>query len=147
LTVEPKLGMLHAYVRGGSILPMAPLTQSTDIAPRGPLTLRVYPDATGSCAGEVYSDDGHTFDYKKGAFLRERFTCHAAPDGSLTLEETAHDGSYQPWWSSLRFEVYGWKPKEKSAHVVNGHATIETAEAAVAAEVHDDGKGLSVTLR
>ncbi len=67
LTVTPKLETLPVYVRGGSILRIPPLTQSTAETPQGPLTLRVYPLAAGlntpgeSCQGDVYTDDGHTF--------------------------------------------------------------------------------------
>ena len=43
LTVTPELAVLPVYVRGGSIVPMQPLTQSTMEVPKGPLTLRVYP--------------------------------------------------------------------------------------------------------
>jgi hypothetical protein len=49
LIVTPKLEQLPVYVRGGSILPIAPLTQSTAEVPKGPLTLRVFPLALGLC--------------------------------------------------------------------------------------------------
>jgi alpha-glucosidase len=42
-TVTPTLEQLPVFIRGGSILPIAPLTQSTSETPAGPLTLRVYP--------------------------------------------------------------------------------------------------------
>ena len=34
---------MPVYIRGGSILPIAPLTQSTSQTPRGPFTLRIFP--------------------------------------------------------------------------------------------------------
>ena len=43
LSITPKLDELPVYVRGGTILPIAPLTQSTAEEPVGPLTLRVFP--------------------------------------------------------------------------------------------------------
>jgi len=43
--VHPALDTLPVYVREGSILPMQPLTQSTNETPKGPLLLRVYPGA------------------------------------------------------------------------------------------------------
>ena len=82
LSVTPKLDQLPVYVRGGSILPIAPLTQSTAEVPSGPLTLRVYPldpslkIAGEGCEGEVYSDDGHTFAFRQGAYARIQFTMH-----------------------------------------------------------------------
>ena len=41
--IHPTLDTLPVYVRGGSILPLQPLIQSTDETPSGPLELRVYP--------------------------------------------------------------------------------------------------------
>ncbi len=43
LMVAPKLDELPMYVRAGTILPMAPVVQSTMEKPDGPLTLRVFP--------------------------------------------------------------------------------------------------------
>jgi alpha-glucosidase len=89
IKITPKLEDLPVYVRGGSILPIAPLTQSTSEIPRGPLTLRVYPMAPGintpgeSCEGEVYTDDGRTFAFRQGQFARIRFACSMAKDGSI----------------------------------------------------------------
>ncbi|MFT4113917.1 TIM-barrel domain-containing protein [Silvibacterium sp.] len=149
LTVKPQLDTLHAYVRGGSIVPMAPLSESTDVTPQGPLTLRVYPDFVSgrACEGEVYADDGHTFAYRRGVYLRERFECTVNPDGSLTLHETAHEGSYEPWWKSFRVEVYGWQSHQKTAETASGHARLEEKDGGVAVEVPDTGNGLTVTLR
>ena len=44
--LHPALDQLPVYVRGGTILPMQPLIQSTEETPVGPLELRVYPGAT-----------------------------------------------------------------------------------------------------
>ena len=44
--------------------------------------------------------------YKRGEFLRMQFTCEAAT-GSLKVHIGPHEGSYRPWWSEMRVEVYG----------------------------------------
>ncbi len=112
LMMEPKLAELPVYVRGGTILPVAPLTQSTAEVPQGPLTLRVYPPAPGSgageaCTGEVYTDDGHSFDFRKGQYARVGFSCSVAADGALTVDIAKQEGSWRPWWRSYRIEVVG----------------------------------------
>lgn len=56
------------YVRAGTILPMDPLRQYTSQKVAGPLSLVVYPGAEGSCS--VYEDDGRSFDFRKGEFMR-----------------------------------------------------------------------------
>ena len=117
---------LPVYVRGGSILPIAPLTQSTAEIPDGPLTLRVYPLTAQlttpgqACEGEVYSDDGHSFAYRKGAYARIHFACSTAADGSLKVTVAKQEGSWRPWWRSYRMEVVGWLPKQNRA-TVDGH--------------------------
>ncbi len=145
LTAEPKLDSLPIYVRAGSIIPLAPLTQSTDIVPRGPLTLRVYIGEL--CHGQVYLDDGHTFNYRKGDYLRENFTCHQNPDGSIGLIVDRHEGSYKPWWTSLRFEVYGWTPTEKQGSTGHSQFELHQAGPAWSADVDDNPNGVEVTLR
>jgi alpha-glucosidase len=123
LSVTPKLDQMPVYVRGGTILPVAPLTQSTVEVPKGPLTLRVYPSAGGSklaaegCDGEVYSDDGESFAFRQGAYARIHFTCAVASDGSVSVTIGNQEGSWKPWWHSYRIEVVGWTPKLKHAAV------------------------------
>jgi alpha-glucosidase len=127
LTVTPKLDQLPVYIRGGSILPISPLTQSTAETPSGPLTLRVYPLAPGlntpgeACAGEVYTDDGHSFEFRKGDFARIHFTCALEPDGALQVTIGSQEGSWKPWWQTYRVEVVGWTPQQRRASV-DGHA-------------------------
>ena len=120
LLVTPKLEDLPVYVRGGTILPIAPLVQSTAEIPQGPLTLRVYPYSMASqvpemCAGEVYTDDGHTFDFRKGVYARIRFTCDVDMGGNVHVRINPQEGSWTPWWTQYRIEVVGWTPKEKRA--------------------------------
>lgn len=121
LRVTPKLDELPVYVRGGSILPIAPVTQSTAEIPDGPLTLRVYPPAQGmnipgeSCEGEVYADDGHTFAFRQGEFARIHFSCSRGANGSINVRIGGQHGSWNPWWHQYRVVVVGWTPKAATA--------------------------------
>jgi alpha-glucosidase len=120
LMVTPTLDRLPVYVRGGSILPIAPLTQSTSEVPNGPLTLRVFLPTKGeACAGEVYTDDGHSFDFRNGDFARVHFTCSVAGDGSVHVVIAKQEGNWRPWWHDYRVEVVSQKPKTTRA-LVNG---------------------------
>ena len=118
IMIEPKLADLPVYVREGTILPVAPLTQSTEEKPDGPLTLRVY--VGDHCQGDLYQDDGKSFDYRRGLFLRRHFTCQMEADGALTVSFEAERGSFTPWWKDIRFEVYGWTPKARDASTQTG---------------------------
>lgn len=103
--VHPPLDTLPVYVRGGSIIPMQPLVQSTDETPRGPLELRLYPG--GDCNGAIYLDDGHTFAYRHGQYLRQSITCQSDPK-SVRLTFHPREGSYSPWWKIVELVVYDW---------------------------------------
>ena len=102
--VTPALETLPVYVRPGSILPMQPVVQSTDEVPQGPLELRVYPGP--QCAGSLYLDDGHTFRYQQGEYLREKFTCEQT-GSEVRVRIAPREGRFQPWWRQVKMTVYG----------------------------------------
>jgi alpha-glucosidase/alpha-D-xyloside xylohydrolase len=62
------LATMPLYVRAGAIVPMGPVRQYVEEPVDGPLTLTVYPGAEGTFS--LYEDDGKSFDYRRGAFMR-----------------------------------------------------------------------------
>jgi len=116
--IEPRLDMLPVYARAGSIIPMQPLTQSTEEKPQGPLTLRVYPGP--DCAGTLYQDDGTTLDYQRGEYLRLNFSCQSNPQG-LRIHLGAPEGTYHAWWKSYEVQIFGWS-SGKPEVLLNGKA-------------------------
>ena len=149
LMVQPRLEMLPVYVRGGGIVPLEPLTQSTAEKPVGPLTLRLYP-ATGagtSCAGEVYTDDGHSFEYRRDQFARVRFTCTPGPDGSLSLQISPQEGSFLPWWTQYQLEIYGWTAKANTASIEGTNYPLERHATAWSVTIPANTRGEVVLLR
>ena len=83
--IHRTLETLPVFVRAGSIVPEQPLVQSTDEKPEGPLTLRVYPPTTlgAECEGSLYLDDGVSYDFKKGDYLRVQFACRLSAQGLI----------------------------------------------------------------
>jgi alpha-glucosidase len=147
LMVTPTLDQLPVYVRGGSILPIAPLTQSTTEVPDGPLTLRVFPpNSDEACAGEVYTDDGHSFDFHNGEFARIHFTCSAAADGSLHVEIARQEGNWRPWWHEYRVEAVSWKPKATRASVNGKNLAITQTGGRWGVTVPANADGLQIAL-
>ena len=145
-SVTPALDRLPVFVRGGSILPIAPIVQSTNETPRGPLTLRVY--AGDACTGELYQDDGKSYAYQHGEYLRMEFSCELASD-NLHLKIGAHEGSYPAWWKEIHVEVYGWK-HSPSQLVVNGKRIPQTMDQQAHSTsfiIADDGHGTDVELK
>ena len=85
------LSTMPIYVRAGAVVPLGPVKQYVDEPTTEPMTLVVYPGADGTSTW--YEDDGKTFDYRKGAFMKvtmawrdatKRLTLELAP-GALML--------------------------------------------------------------
>jgi len=122
--IHPTLETLPVYARAGSIIPLQPLVQSTDEVPQGPLELRVYPGP--DCHGSIYTDDGHTFRYQQGEYLRQEFKCKADAN-ALTVSFGARQGTYVPWWKSFEVVVYGWPSKNAEVKFSGSGAALKTS--------------------
>ena len=146
-SVKPTLAVLPVYAKGGSVIPMQPLVESTMQTPKGPLTLRVYPGP--NCHGSLYDDDGITMDYKHGDYLRVHYTCEAAPH-HLTLHISAQKGSYPAWWKQIRVEVFGWQGKHVQAELDGkpvGGATYNAAHGMAEVVIPQNANGEILTLK
>jgi alpha-glucosidase len=85
ISVNAKLDEIPAFVRAGTILPLAPPIQHTDQLPGGDLQLQVYTGADGEFT--LYEDDGHTLAYLKGDLRQTRFAWN---DATRKLSWTIH---------------------------------------------------------
>ncbi len=143
--ISPTLEVLPVFVRGGSIIPMQPLTQSTDEIPDGPLTLRVYPGQ--DCKGTLYQDDGKTMAYKRGEFMRMNFSCEVQA-GTLKLHISSHEGNFKTWWNQIRFEVAIPQAEQLQIKQAPGPRTsaTDTGHHVFAFTVPDDGRGADVEV-
>jgi alpha-glucosidase len=147
IQVPPELAKLPVFVRAGSILPIAPIVQSTSETPKGPLTLRVY--VGDQCSGELYQDDGKTYAFQHGAYLRMKFSCQQSGDG-LRIEIGPHEGSYPAWWKQIHAEIYGWTPKQAAIFVNQKEVSAyidRNPQKSVDFVITDDGKGEKVELK
>jgi alpha-glucosidase len=104
LSLHPRLDEMPLYVRAGAIIPTQPLVQSTSEKPNGPLELQIYPGE--NCHGSLYEDDGHTFAFEKGEFLRVNYNCEAAPN-SIGITSTVETDGYLPWWNIAQLTIFG----------------------------------------
>jgi alpha-glucosidase len=143
---HPEVASLPVFVRGGAILPVAPLVQSTEEIPQGALTLRVY--AGDACAGHLYLDDGKTNAYKTGASLRIDYRCDVSTDG-LRLYLGEHKGSYPAWWRQIQVEIYGWSPRKHTAHLDGStiEAPMASSSGKLVLTIPDNGRGAVLDLR
>jgi alpha-glucosidase len=144
--IHPELATLPVFVRPGAILPIAPLVQSTVERPQGPLTLRVFPGP--GCTGSVYQDDGSTFAYKTGDFLRTRFTCEvSASTGEVTIHIGKREGRFPAWWKQIEVEVDGWSRQPKSVTANGRIVPAHVGDRGLLIAVEDTGLGIDIAVR
>ncbi len=153
--IHRTLATLPVFVRAGAIVPEQPLVQSTDEKPQGPLTLRVYPPTApgGDCAGNLYLDDGVSYNFRKGESVRMYFTCQLTAQG-INVTVNPHLGSFAPWWTVISVEVYGATKAASSATVSTlGGACAKHVSTSFDVEHHrimalvpDNGKGAELHL-
>jgi alpha-glucosidase len=146
--INPQLEKLPVYVREGGIIPMQPVTQSTSETPSGPLTVRIYPGK--DCHGSLYQDDGKSFAFKRGEFLRIDFSCAMTASG-VSFHKVERHRSFQPWWKQIHLEVYGWDaPKATATWTGNSDAprtTVDTTRHVVSIELPDNGQSADLEVR
>ena len=153
--IQRSLDTLPVFVRAGAIIPEQPLVQSTDEKPQGPLTLRVYPPSgfNRDCKGSLYLDDGVSYDFQKGAFLREQFTCRLSAQG-IIVAITPPEGNFAPWWKLFSIEIYGAIKPASAASIsaLNGAGATQVTTAydaehhRITALIPDTGKGLEIQV-
>jgi alpha-glucosidase len=144
VSLRPELAFLPVFVRPGAILPIAPLVQSTNETPQGPLTLRVY--AGDRCAGRVYLDDGKTYAYTRGASLSMDFACEVTAN-ALSLHLGEHKGSYPAWWQQISIEIYGWTPRAHKARLNGSNIEAPVGPSGnLVLTIPDDGRGSMLEL-
>jgi alpha-glucosidase len=119
IDLHPRLDEVPLYVRAGAIVPMQPLVQYTGEKPDGPLQLRVYlPTSTAgnNCRGSLYLDDGHTYAYQKGEFLRVNYSCEVST-AFVRVVSTVEKSAYLPWWKSAELTLVGTASLPKEVRV------------------------------
>ncbi len=145
--IEPKLDQLPVFVRSGAIIPMQAVTQSTEEVPGGPLELRVYPGT--QCEGSMYLDDGHSFRYKQGEYLRLQYGC-TMKDGSVSVQIGPRQGHFAPWWKQLEVVVYGWNAARATATLQGTsqslHVRVDAATHSVRVTIPESEQGSELTF-
>jgi alpha-glucosidase len=117
VTVRAPLARVPIFVRGGAIIPTQQLVQYTGEAPIDPLTVEIYPD--GNSTREYYEDDGATFSYQHGVYLKEQISA-SETSAELTVRISARQGSYQPPARSLVLKIHAIRLRPSEV-VVDGH--------------------------
>jgi alpha-glucosidase len=119
--VQPAINEIPVLVKAGSIIPEQPLVQSTAFVPQGPLELRVYPGP--DCSGQLYQDDGHSFNYRTGGAMRLAMSC-SATENSASITLAPQQGGYKPWFTELRVTFFD-APKQATSAIA-GSSQLRT---------------------
>ncbi|MBI2515534.1 MAG: DUF5110 domain-containing protein [Opitutae bacterium] len=78
-------------LRGGAIVPLGRVIQSTAEESLAPLTLLVSLDAQGRASGQLYEDAGEGFAYREGDFLLTTYEA-VQKDGAVTVSVARSEG-------------------------------------------------------
>ncbi len=99
------------------------------------------------CRGSLYTDDGKSFAFQRGVYLRMNFSCSVASDG-IQVTISKHEGSYIPWWKNLRLEIYGWTPARGLVRQDGRAAAIPMGPGPIfiSFTIPDDGAGASLRV-
>lgn len=91
-------------IRGGAIIPLGQVVQSTNEQSLDPLTLLVCLDENGQAAGELYEDAGEGFDYRDGAYARTRYSASSNED-VVTVKIDSHSGDLPSFEGDVQVRV------------------------------------------
>ncbi|HSY74124.1 MAG TPA: TIM-barrel domain-containing protein [Dongiaceae bacterium] len=120
MQVSAGLDEIPAYIRAGSILPLAPVIQHTSELPGGPLELQIYPgkDATFT----LVEDDGETLDYQKQKIRRTTFVWNDAA-GTLTWKRVG-DYDSKDVFKKMRAVLFDPKGIVRAKHNLSAQGSL-----------------------
>lgn len=113
VTITPVADRIPVYARAGAIIPHHDTISFTSETPSGPLRLAIY--AADQCDGDVYDDDGESFGYRNGDFLRQHFTARFQANGRFIVTLGQRAGNRRPWWTSIEITIHGLGSFERLA--------------------------------
>lgn len=117
-TVSVDMESIPVWLRGGTIVARKERPRrSSAQAALDPLTLVISLDRKGAASGDLYMDDGHSFDFDSGKYIHRKFSFKGQ-----TLTNERFDGS-STWDMPTMIEkivILGMKNKHSSAHLQDG---------------------------
>ncbi|XP_077143628.1 neutral alpha-glucosidase AB isoform X3 [Ranitomeya variabilis] len=110
---------IPVFQRGGSIIPRKDRARrSSDCMQDDPFTLYVALNLQGEAQGELYLDDGHSFNYQQNDFLYRKFSYS---HGELTSSSLDLNGKFEtPSWLERVVIIGATKPKNITLHQPGG---------------------------
>ncbi|EGC33095.1 hypothetical protein DICPUDRAFT_49160 [Dictyostelium purpureum] len=113
--IDTPLEKIPVYQRGGSIIPKKERVRRSSAQMKDdPFTIRIALDKNQFAQGQLYIDDEHSFDYKKGNYLYKQFTFK---DNTLifnTHPESKQNGKFTSPSTIEKIIILGYKQKPTS---------------------------------
>ena len=101
ITIKPGLDKIPVFVKDGGIVPMGPAITKID-GKKYPLEIRHYGEKPGIF--NLYDDDGETFDYEKGEFVRIALKVNVDASGKKSGEVSIPEGKQSWSYSGYNFK-------------------------------------------
>ncbi len=108
----------HLFLKEGAVVPMGPVTQYVDEIPLTEIHWLVFP-SKNSTQGELYLDDGYSFDYKKGDCAVITLNCRN--NGNSFELSLSQSGDYNHGVKNHIVEIVGYDNAEIT---INGNHTL-----------------------
>ncbi|KAF9012644.1 alpha-glucosidase [Cyathus striatus] len=146
ITVQAELHQVPLFIRGGSILPTRERPRRASTAMKlDPFTLRVALSKAGDARGELYLDDGTSYDHQKGDFVWREFVAEKPSKKSKGLRITSKDlGKAKPSEAVDSVSLTAYNPSNafaKSVEEVRVEKVIVVGLAAKPSNVKVEGSG------
>ncbi|MGH9430419.1 MAG: glycoside hydrolase family 31 protein [Terriglobia bacterium] len=122
IIADAPLDRIPLFVRGGAIIPTQQVVQYVDQEPINPITFEIYPD--GKSGRDYYEDDGTSFKYQQGVFMRRHIAVSSQANG-VQINFSARQGSYTPGPRTLQVKVHGVACRPAGATVDNQALPLE----------------------
>ena len=106
IMIECPLDKLPVFAKGGSIIPMQTIIQSTSEKPSDTLFIHVY-YGTESSVYNYYEDDGTTYSYENGTFLKSKMSFQ--PSEKKIVIEPLSSGSYISKFKTIDVILHGFE--------------------------------------
>jgi alpha-glucosidase len=132
--VQAAVDQIPVFVRDGSIIPRAPVAQSTAEQPLNRRSLDVY--CGEPAAFDLYEDDGISFEYEGGRSLLSHLTC--TPGSTTTLSITRGAGTWTPP-ADRQWRIALHRTASAPSEVRHGTVVLPQAESELALETIAQG--------
>lgn len=143
ITVSAPLDKIPVFQRGGTIIPKKDrVRRSSSLMHDDPYTLQIALNKHHEASGEIYLDDGHSFDYTRGAYLYRQFNFKNNALENIKLGDS--NQTYQPKGSLIeRIVILGYSQGKPSKVILQQSPSSQTKEI----EFEYDSKHNLLTLR